>query len=264
MPTLFQPQNDMNVNMLLHSLWMNPLLILGYSSTWVFWHQSVLVPVQHSHLLISSHPGFYTFRWLGRCVTGFSQTSQAKCRLHRSHWCFPYLVLPWWHLWYTGHGSLQQQIKAGDCWCKGACSVLTKIYCILIFNSQNLKFKFNAQHDCQSAGCSMTGSHVIQQERQKSGQSKSVILHIRTFTNCYFLNMFAFHNAHLLQAALPHDLIRPIPICEDCKGLHSRLAANLQAKKAAKPPRKQKVTQWKPLSPTQNAVDWITARSLLL
>ncbi|KAJ7294000.1 hypothetical protein C8J57DRAFT_1704630 [Mycena rebaudengoi] len=85
----------------------------------------------------------------------------------------------------------------------------------LIIPSTDIKFLFNAQHDCHSAQCGATGQ-------------------VPGCKNRFIINTHAFHNAHLLRRALPRGLTAPIPLFEDRKAKHYELAANLRGIKDGK------------------------------
>ncbi|KAJ7169264.1 hypothetical protein C8R43DRAFT_1155871 [Mycena crocata] len=110
------------------------------------------------------------------------------------------------------------------------------IYTIL--PAKNLKFKFNVQHDCCSAKCEATGERLRMQERVESDKVEYYIVHKPL--DRYIINTHAFHNAHLLRATLPRDLIAPIPIFEDRKSKHYELAIELRATRDGKRAKKRK------------------------
>ncbi|KAF8918214.1 hypothetical protein CPB85DRAFT_1471943, partial [Mucidula mucida] len=105
-----------------------------------------------------------------------------------------------------------------------------------IIQSKDIKFKFNVQHDCETAKCAATGVRKRKQERQDSDITENYIVHQPV--DRFFINIHAFHNAHLVRAALPRGLTQPIPISDDRKALHFKLASQLRektdARKAAK------------------------------
>ncbi|KAJ7761568.1 hypothetical protein DFH07DRAFT_698595, partial [Mycena maculata] len=74
---------------------------------------------------------------------------------------------------------------------------------------QNIKFKFNVQHDCRSAKCEATCVRMRMQEHVESDQVENYIVH--NTLDRYFINSYGFHNAHLLYAMLPREVIAPIP-----------------------------------------------------
>ncbi|KAJ7869537.1 hypothetical protein B0H14DRAFT_3132299 [Mycena olivaceomarginata] len=84
-------------------------------------------------------------------------------------------------------------------------------FCIVPAKPQAIMFKFNVQHDCGSAKCEATGP-----------------------LDRFFINTHAFHNAHLLRATLPRDLIAPIPLVADRQIKHHELATELREQRATK------------------------------
>ncbi|KAF8918451.1 hypothetical protein CPB85DRAFT_1200830, partial [Mucidula mucida] len=83
---------------------------------------------------------------------------------------------------------------------------------------QNLKFKFNVQHNCTTAKCTASGVRKRKQERQDSEVTENFIEHQPL--DRYFINTHAFHNAHLVRATLPRSLTVPLPIVDDRKAFH--------------------------------------------
>ena len=95
-------------------------------------------------------------------------------------------------------------------------------------------FAYNVQHDCPLAKCTASGQQPIVQERIESGLTKSCIEHQPT--DRFVINTHAFHNAHLLRAAIPRSLTHPISmhLPEDRKSKHVEIAQSLQAIQEAK------------------------------
>jgi hypothetical protein len=91
---------------------------------------------------------------------------------------------------------------------------------------QNIKFKFNVQHDCHSANCEASGVRLRMQERVESDQIEKYIVH--ESLDRFIINTHAFHNAHLLRATLPRHLVVPVPLFADRESKHHRLAAELR------------------------------------
>ncbi|KAJ7018959.1 hypothetical protein C8F04DRAFT_902466, partial [Mycena alexandri] len=96
-----------------------------------------------------------------------------------------------------------------------------------ILPAKNIQFNINVQHDCYSAKCEATGIRLQMQERGESDQIENYIVH--NPLERYFINSHAFHNAHLLRATLPRDLIAPIPLFQDRQQTHFDLAITLRA-----------------------------------
>ncbi|KAJ6619173.1 hypothetical protein B0H10DRAFT_1946997 [Mycena sp. CBHHK59/15] len=108
---------------------------------------------------------------------------------------------------------------------------------------QSLRFKFNVQHDCYTAKCEATGEHSRIQERVESDQTENFIVH--NSLDRFIINSHAFHNAHLLRATLPRDLLAPIPLFDDRRAKHDKLAATLRAKRDTKLASRQAVAAQK-------------------
>ncbi|KAJ6483374.1 hypothetical protein C8R45DRAFT_1062899 [Mycena sanguinolenta] len=102
----------------------------------------------------------------------------------------------------------------------------------MIGSAKKLKFKFNVQHDCRTAKCEATGERMQMQERVESGNTENFIVH--KSLDRFLVNSHAFHNAHLLRAALPRDLLAPIPIFEDRRAKHDEFTSTLRDTRAAK------------------------------
>ncbi|KAJ6579420.1 hypothetical protein B0H10DRAFT_1835571 [Mycena sp. CBHHK59/15] len=102
----------------------------------------------------------------------------------------------------------------------------------MILPAKNIKFKVNVQHDCYTAKCEATGERPRMQERVESDDTEKFIIH--KSLDRFIINSHAFHNAHLLRATLPRDLLAPIPLFENCKEKHDEFAATLRENWAAK------------------------------
>ena len=101
-------------------------------------------------------------------------------------------------------------------------------YSILQFKRhvQGIDFLYNVQHDCPLSKCTASGKQPLMQERVESGLTQTYIEHqpIERFV----VNTHAFHNAHLLCAALPRSLVAPIPLHPDRQAKHFEIAGGLQ------------------------------------
>ncbi|KAF7378116.1 hypothetical protein MSAN_00235900 [Mycena sanguinolenta] len=97
---------------------------------------------------------------------------------------------------------------------------------LIIAPGKNIKFKFNVQHDCESAKCDASGVRLQMQERIESDQTENFVVHKPL--DRFFINSHAFHNAHLLRATLPRDLLAPIPLFPDRQRHHYELAGQLR------------------------------------
>ncbi|KAJ6610872.1 hypothetical protein B0H10DRAFT_2193179 [Mycena sp. CBHHK59/15] len=102
----------------------------------------------------------------------------------------------------------------------------------LIIPAKNLMFKFNAQHSCHTAECAATRERLRMQERVESDNTEKYIEH--NPVDRFIINSHAFHNAHLLRAALPRALLAPIPLFEDRQSKHHELAAELREKQESR------------------------------
>ncbi|KAJ7815260.1 hypothetical protein B0H14DRAFT_2285718, partial [Mycena olivaceomarginata] len=95
-----------------------------------------------------------------------------------------------------------------------------------------VKFKVNVQHDCHTAKCEATGMRLRMQERVESDQIENFIIHEPL--DRFIINSHAFHNAHLLRATLPRDLMAPILLFDQRREKHDEFAATLRANWASK------------------------------
>ncbi|KAJ7855759.1 hypothetical protein B0H14DRAFT_2264274, partial [Mycena olivaceomarginata] len=96
----------------------------------------------------------------------------------------------------------------------------------------DIKFNFNVQHGCSTAKCEPSGVRLHRQERVESDQTESFIIH--NSLNRFFINSHGFHNAHLLGATLPRDLLAPIPLFDNREEKHHELATALRETQASR------------------------------
>ncbi|KAJ7900642.1 hypothetical protein B0H14DRAFT_2258428, partial [Mycena olivaceomarginata] len=89
-----------------------------------------------------------------------------------------------------------------------------------------IKFKINVHHDCGAAQCDTSGVRLRMQEHVESDQIENFVVHKPL--DRFFINSHAFHNAHLLRATLPRELLAPIPLFTDRQTKHYELAAQLR------------------------------------
>ncbi|KAJ7020025.1 hypothetical protein C8F04DRAFT_1214201 [Mycena alexandri] len=99
----------------------------------------------------------------------------------------------------------------------------------MIIPTLDVKFLFNAQHDCNAAECSASGQRRRMQERVESELIDTFIVHQPL--DRFIINTHAFHNAHLLRQVLPRRLTAPIPLFTDRKSKHYELATTLRETK---------------------------------
>lgn len=106
---------------------------------------------------------------------------------------------------------------------------------------QGIDFLYNIQHDCPLSKCTASGKQPLMQERVESGLVQTYIEHkpIERFV----INTHAFHNSHLLRAALPRSLVAPIQLHPDRRAKHFEIAGGLRVTQEAK--RKVRITQKK-------------------
>lgn len=97
---------------------------------------------------------------------------------------------------------------------------------------QDILFEYNTQHDCRLAGCSATGKRPIVQEWVQSNITETYIEHKPL--DIFLINTHAFHNAHLIRAILPRDLIAPLPYLVDQQSLHDEVAEKLRTTQNSK------------------------------
>ena len=91
---------------------------------------------------------------------------------------------------------------------------------------------YNVQHDCPLAGCTASGRQPLMQERTESNNWKACIEHKPL--NRFVINTHAFHNAHLLRAALPRSLVVPILLHQDREAKHNEISRGLRSTQEVK------------------------------
>ena len=89
-------------------------------------------------------------------------------------------------------------------------------------------FQYNVQHNCQQAECVASGKQAIIQECVQSEVNKPNCFIKHKPLDCFLINTHAFHNAHLICAALPQNLTIPITYSEDHVAHHASIATKLQ------------------------------------
>lgn len=89
------------------------------------------------------------------------------------------------------------------------------------------------------------------QERVESDQTENFIVH--ESLDRFIINSHAFHNAHLLRATLPRDLLAPIPLFEDRKVKHEEFAATLRVNWASKAAKRKAAAAEKPTTRKRKA-----------
>ncbi|KAG7095165.1 hypothetical protein E1B28_005944 [Marasmius oreades] len=99
--------------------------------------------------------------------------------------------------------------------------------CIIVL-SQNILFRQNVQHDCRKSKCEGTGVRARQQERQESNRIIQFIEH--KSDDHFLINLYAFHNAHLVRRILPRGLTAPSLFFPDRINQHDKVAEGLRVK----------------------------------
>ncbi|KAF7377205.1 hypothetical protein MSAN_00140200 [Mycena sanguinolenta] len=122
-----------------------------------------------------------------------------------------------------------------------------------ILPTKNIKFDFNAQHDCFSAKCEASGIRAIMQERVESDKTENFIVH--TQLDRFILNMNSFHNPHLVRATISRDLWAPVPLFDNRKAKHDEFSARLRNTRASKAAKRQETVARKRARPTASASD---------
>ncbi|KAJ7117557.1 hypothetical protein C8R44DRAFT_563633, partial [Mycena epipterygia] len=101
-----------------------------------------------------------------------------------------------------------------------------------IIPAKNIKFDFNAQHDCFTARCEATGVRPVMQERVESDKTEQFIVHAPL--DRFVINTHSFHNSHLIRATVSRDLWAPVALFEDRRAKHDELSARLRETRATK------------------------------
>ncbi|KAJ7790580.1 hypothetical protein B0H14DRAFT_2180915, partial [Mycena olivaceomarginata] len=83
----------------------------------------------------------------------------------------------------------------------------------------DIRFAFNAQHDCSSGTCKPYGKWPVLQERQKTQLEECFIEHDSLVIQ-FIVNIVSLHNPHLLCCFFPVALIKPLPLWDDRVLLH--------------------------------------------
>ncbi|KAF9455297.1 hypothetical protein BDZ94DRAFT_1137170, partial [Collybia nuda] len=95
-----------------------------------------------------------------------------------------------------------------------------------------IMFQYNVQHDCEYAQCTGSGERQVVQERVVSGISENFLVH--SAIDQYVINTHGQHNIHLIHAALPRDLIAPIPFAVDRRVHHFKISTNYRTSQDSK------------------------------
>ncbi|KAJ7868525.1 hypothetical protein B0H14DRAFT_2346529, partial [Mycena olivaceomarginata] len=119
-----------------------------------------------------------------------------------------------------------------------------------ILPAKNIKFDFNTQHDCFSAGCEATGVRPAMQERVESDKIEHFIVHAPL--DRFVINTHGFHNSHLVRATVSRDLWAPVALFEDRRAKHDEFSARLRETRATKATKRKEAAARK--RPRQTAV----------
>ncbi|KAJ7768675.1 hypothetical protein DFH07DRAFT_769222 [Mycena maculata] len=117
-----------------------------------------------------------------------------------------------------------------------------------ILPAKNIKFDFNAQHDCFTARCEATGVRPVMQERVESDQTEQFIVHAPL--DRFIINTHSFHNSHLIRATVSRDLWAPVALFEDRRAKHDEFSARLRETRAMKAAKRKENAARKRLRPT--------------
>ncbi|KAJ6559339.1 hypothetical protein B0H10DRAFT_1845868 [Mycena sp. CBHHK59/15] len=81
-------------------------------------------------------------------------------------------------------------------------------------------------HDCYTRKNEAARERPHMREHVESDTTENLIVHAPL--DQFIINFHAFHNAHILHAALHRDLLAPIPLFEDRKAKHNEFTATLR------------------------------------
>lgn len=118
---------------------------------------------------------------------------------------------------------------------------------------QNIKFDFNAQHDCFTARCEATGVRPVMQERVESDKTEQFIVHAPL--DRFIINTHSFHNSHLIRATVSCDLWAPVALFEDRRSKHDEFSARLRETRATKAAKRKETATRKRPRPTAASSD---------
>jgi hypothetical protein len=106
---------------------------------------------------------------------------------------------------------------------------------------QDIRFVFNAQHDCYMLRCSATATKPVRQERVVTARTVMCLAH--GDDDHFVVNIHALHNAHLLRKALPRQLVQPTPLYQDRYQHHATQAHQLRLLQTGKRDEKNRKSQ---------------------
>ncbi|KAJ7460434.1 hypothetical protein B0H11DRAFT_2316022 [Mycena galericulata] len=122
-----------------------------------------------------------------------------------------------------------------------------------ILPAKNIKFDFNAQHDCFTARCEATGVRPVMQERVESDKTEQFIVHAPL--DRFIINTHSFHNSHLIRATVSRDLWAPVALFEDRRSKHDEFSARLRETRATKAAKRKETATRKRPRPTAASSD---------
>ncbi|KAJ6631589.1 hypothetical protein B0H10DRAFT_2159828 [Mycena sp. CBHHK59/15] len=128
-----------------------------------------------------------------------------------------------------------------------------------ILPAKNIKFDFNAQHDCFTARCEATGVRPIMQERVESDKTEQFIVHAPL--DRFIINTHSFHNSHLICATVSRDLWAPVALFEDRRSKHDEFSAQLRETRATKAAKRKETAARAPRARTTAAAGAVVSGS---